>query len=397
MSKHILAAKTSLKPTTLQSNGTMNNRTVALAALGISNTLDHIRPASDKCMILEPPSPYLVTGSGSIQILGIGGSTVRLTYLDVEVSQKTTENKTGDQEQPIPAYSITHSEVFSKQIPIEAKEGDFIAYAVSQVKPHLKPKTPIAVSMSFPMRDGRIIALGKQFNPVLIGTDVVEHVNKLVQPDFEAVSVTHDGVASLIAGIHADKKCVLALTLGTGVNITALKSEQFLNTEIGYLGNYWILPFSYLPKTQFDEKKNAQPFESLVGGLYLGSIVSRISGQDVSTEQVLKLAYESDIDSDASLVYASKYVIGRAAILVAAALVGVAASKSIAQPEIHAVYTGGLISQPSFRNEVEHYLQTLNQRNRTIKLEPQLYGSEVGAGLQGLARIQACKTSKLDN
>lgn len=376
---------------------------VAEEAVCIARELARIRPESDICMILEPPSPYLVTSPGTIQVLGIGGSTVRLTYIDV---QTRTEDS-------IPKLGINHEEIVSKQISTEAKqEGDFIAYAITQVKPYLKHSTPIAISMSFPVRNGRIVALGKQFNPMLIGTDVVEHANKLLQPDFKAVSVTHDGVASLITGIHSDTKCALALTLGTGVNITAIRSNQFLNTEIGYLGNPAILPCSHLPITRFDDEKHVQPFESMVGGLYLGKLVSRICGQEVSTEEALKEASQAAETAEtaetaqelkelkelkeleelgSSKSEASVYVIDRAAALVAAAIVGMAASTSATYSEVHAVYTGGLISQPYFRQQVENWIKKLCKPNQTVQLEPELFGSEVGAGLQGLARIQASR------
>lgn len=354
------------------------------AAAHIASAVPDIKPRG-ACMLVEPPSSYQANGTGEVQVLGIGGSTVRVTRVSLP---------------------LRHHELFSCEIPRAAKDENFVAWAVKQARSHLASALPVALSWSFPLLRGRqVAAMGKNFSTAVVGEDVLELVNASLPPTIRAVSVTHDGVASLVAGVHADAACSFALTLGTGVNITLLSNGRFVNSEIGFLGNSEMLPCR-LPLTPWD-RSSAMPFENMVGGAAISALVEKMSTRPISTREAFSLAESFNCERDgvqlaavASVMLkrsteavvpnleqsaAAWFVAERAAALTAGALVG------LAGPGAQGVYTGGVACNPYFQTRLVAWLARLSPE--PVLLVPQPFGSEVGAGLHALAQLEQAQTS----
>lgn len=318
--------------------------------------------------------------NGKVLVIGVGGSTLRLT--EVSVSQNSASSR----------------ELLSTDIPLEVKKGDLFEWCVGRLMPLLDAQFPeainripdICVSWSFPLLNGRILSMGKSFDAKFASKNLVEVFNNAFDGKYEVKSATNDGTSSLVAGLYSSPNCLLALTLGTGVNINLLNDDGILvNTETSMLGREDTTPGIKLPCKSWDITdpiSEFQPLEVQVGGLYLGQMLSRASGQNISTPELWKI-----LKARSHPLYdIANFIVTRASYLVASAIVGLLVGqakrtvRSMSPVEI--AYTGGVIFEREFIVRLEFQLKQLSDKfGLQLKLQPQKYGSEIGAAIACLA------------
>lgn len=332
-------------------------------------------------MIPEPAVLPSGAESGSVLVIGVGGSTLRLTRVEVN-------NKAAD--------SV---ELFSCLIPSEIKaDQNFFHWAASKILPELDIATigidnpMLALSWSFPLVDGKIDSMGKKFCNHFDKMDLLTVFNSALGSKYRIVTATHDGTSSLISGAYHSKRCRMALTLGTGVNINLITgNDVFVNSEISMLGRPDLEPKVKL-KTQFYDFKNDpaalfQPFEAQIGGLWLERMASIALGEDISMKEFWSILEQRDADSKQfSLIHE---IVSRAASLVAAAIYGLQmAFTKENNKDIEVAYTGGVIFEPVFRAYLENELAILaKDYGFKVCLNPQRQGSEVGCAISALTAV----------
>lgn len=332
-------------------------------------------------MIPEPAVIPSGEESGSVLVIGVGGSTLRLAKVHIH-------------------DGAAHStELFSCIIPADIKEdASFFSWASSKIVPVLdrvtaNEDTPtLALSWSFPLIDGKIDSMGKDFCSDFDNQDLLSVFNSALDSKYKIVSATHDGTSSLISGAYHSKRCRMALTLGTGVNINLITGENiFVNSEISMLGRPDLVPKVNL-KTQFYDFKNDptalfQPFEAQIGGLWLGRMASIALGEDIGTKDLWSILQQGNTRSAKYAVVHD--IVHRAASLVATAIYGLqmAFTKTNAE-DIEVAYTGGVIFEPVFRAYLERELAVLaKDYGFNVFLIPQKHGSEVGCAISALSTI----------
>ncbi|KNC24781.1 hypothetical protein FF38_06035 [Lucilia cuprina] len=310
---------------------------------------------------------------GEILVLGVGGSTLRFSKLTANIENGQVKTK----------YEL----LLHKLIPDEIKKGQFFEWCVNECKPLLTQlsKLKLCISWSFPLENGKILIMGKNFNLKFINCDLLTCFNQFLNPQFNAEFVTHDGSALLIAGLNL-YNCPMALTLGSGININVLNSSgELVNTEISQLGTE-LSPIR-LPKQEYDISgtlaSEIQPLEVQVGGLYLGELVSNYLKMDVKTEQLFNL---DNLNLNEVQLTEVNWILNRAARLAAECIYTVAiAFIDPDQSGLNVAYTGGLIGNLKFRELVEFECSKLAHiYNFGVKLVECDNGSEIGAGIAAL-------------
>lgn len=319
---------------------------------------------------------------GEVYVIGVGGSTLRLTKVNIS---------------PI---EVTSRELSSTCIPLEAKQGDIFDWCVSQLVPLLDAEflgksekfsnTPICVSWSFPLLNGRILSMGKSFDTKYVSKNLVEVFNNAFDGRYQIQSTTNDGTSSLVAGLHSSTNNILALTLGTGVNINIYNDDGvFVNTEISMLGREDTTPTIKLPCEPWDIDGTIsvfQPLEVQVAGLYLGQMLSRASGEKVSTLEIWKI-----LENKHHYLYSiADFIVTRASYLVASAVVGLILGQAKrvlhSTSPVEIAYTGGVIFEREFMIRLESQLDKVSKDyGLQLTLKPQKYGSEIGAAIACLA------------
>lgn len=360
----------------------------------------NVLPASRSFMLVEDVPELKDIKYGTVQVIGIGGTNLRLNKVIYE-----------------PSGSIKNEEIFSAKIPVSEYESLF-DYSVNKLLPYLDNNSPVAISWSFPLDHGRIVCMGKQFSQKYNNLKLEDCFNTAFRSNgcnLRVASVTHDGTSLLVAGMHTNESCKVALTLGTGVNINLIdKNGRAINTEVGSLGCAGFLSQSqYLPKpflSKFQIYEDIvlnQPFEAQVGGLHIGHIVSLRLKRDISTELAFDIAFGTSNTNELSKPEHEQQVayevIETSAALTAAALFGFICGQCSlpSVPDLDptqdpnqnntvnvcVAFTGSIISQPNYLELVKKHLEALEHkgfRKIHITLAPQLHGSEVGAGLCAL-------------
>lgn len=317
-------------------------------------------------MIREDFSKCKFSGDAKILVLGVGGSTLRLSLLTVNSTQP-------------PKFE----NFLSLQIPIEAKQGNLFEWCVLQCQPSLADhlNTRLCISWSFPINNGKIVIMGKNFSGKYVGIDILECFNEYLLPTHRAEFVTHDGTSLLVSGLNLHN-CQLALTLGSGININVLgKDGELINTEISQLGTEW--SGISLATEEYDIVSKAaeiQPLEVKAGGMYLGQVVSNYLGYDVSTEEAFDLPLEG---KQREVV---NFILTRAANLAASCLYAVALAFTAPENVVNVVYTGGLISNLKFKHLLlDECSKLASVHSFTLNFVECPNGSEIGAGIAALA------------
>lgn len=336
---------------------------VAALSPGIKALTEFIKAA--QCDIgLHENGPWMipecvprVTGeeTGEAIVVDVGGSTLRVSRVRLpDVAVETLLNR---------------------QISERAKV-DIFGWLSDILRPLCLEE--VAVGWSFPLLNGCIQPMGKGFRDKYVGRDLLGVFRSV---GVNAVSVTHDGTAALLAEHYTNAKCNISLTLGTGVNISVFKSSEcIVNTEISMLGREDLCATLKLPfDSRFDLDPGFQPLEAMIGGPQLGKLVSKLCMMPITTDELWGLP-KSDPKFDAT-----HYVLDRAAFLVAGSLHAVAGKFGYAGI-CEIAYTGGVIAQERFRELLDPYL-SLGSRVTGIqfRLKPQSKGSEIGAAVARLA------------
>ncbi|KAK8731482.1 hypothetical protein OTU49_007625 [Cherax quadricarinatus] len=162
----------------------------------------------------------------------------------------------------------------------------------------------LGFTFSFPMTQksldvGILVSWTKSFNcPGVVGEDAVKMLNDAIHKrkdlDITVKAILNDTTGTLVMGAYMDKRCALAMILGTGCNGCYiekveriekwlgkhLESEMIVDIEWGAFGDNGVLDFI---KTDWDRAVDDQSllvhsytFEKYFAGKYLGDLYREI-------------------------------------------------------------------------------------------------------------------------
>jgi len=188
-----------------------------------------------------------------------------------------------------------------KSVPVETLfdwTADCTKELLTKIK-SLEKDMYMGVAFSFPIKQtdinkGVAMKMGKGFDiPGLVGNDVVELLEEAFVrkgTNIHIAAIVNDTVGSLVAHAYKDQNTIASMIIGTGTNAACIcetseiKKQNFhpdfpqyiiINNEISIMGS------EFLPsKTKYDKILDLQssvpefqPFEKMVGGLYIGELV----------------------------------------------------------------------------------------------------------------------------
>jgi hexokinase len=176
----------------------------------------------------------------------------------------------------------------------------------------------MGLSWSFPFAQlesvakGTILKMGKGY---LVADEIASRdLKDMFDECFASVglnisltAIVNDTVASLLSHAYMNASTRAAVILGTGVNSSALITDnginKLINTEMSLMGGDKILP-----QTEWDvlldsrvEQPGFQPFETMVSGRYLGE-VARLVIMEMNLLKRIHLEFDDKSGNDVSLL-----------------------------------------------------------------------------------------------
>lgn len=314
----------------------------------------------EEYLLIRPQGPWMIPEAvayppsgretGVYSVVDVGGSTVRIARVDL--GSKSTE--------------------IIASIPLSpAAKQDIVQFVLQKLLDY-NVQGNTALTWSFPLIDGIVQPMGKEFGDLHVGLDLAGVFNDLLEKNAapcKIISVCTDGASSLVAQRFLQNDCNISLTWGTGINVNLFMEGVVVNSEISMLGREFNRDTFYHIRsvTAYDEISAFQPLESMVGGLYLERIAERALKEPIDFWPVLR-------DPNHPHYKVAQAIADRAARLVA----GVLAAFLRCTDYTVVAYTGGVINEPIVRKTVEYYLKALGQ---PIEFVPQTHGSLFGAAV----------------
>lgn len=291
----------------------------------------------------------------------------------------------------------------------------------------------MGLSWSFPIAQlesvsrGTILTMGKGYHVAdeIAGWDLNDAFQSCFNQlnlNITLTAIVNDTIASLLSHSFVNSTTRAAIILGTGVNSSMVLNNSLINTEISLMGDI-------LPKTSWDvyldahvERPGFQPFETMVGGRYLGE-VARLVISDLVDDQILdmsmplpfskqysfdtalmseiegldfemaKLRFEQAASTKISFSDMSKIqnilktISTRSAAWIAASIVSLALNLDDSLTNNHQkvtiAYSGTVIEKYSgFKDRCQFYMeQQGNQRGLNLVLEPAVDGTLYGPAI----------------
>jgi hexokinase len=285
-------------------------------------------------------TPKTTNVDGQAFVLDLGGTNYRVASVDFKDGTPTIRPENGFKKDlsVMKTAGFTEEQLYAEQ-----------ANLIKEIK--REKEMPVGYCFSYPAAslidgDAELLRWTKGVNiPNMagkpIGKPLLKYLNGVTSPQFSAVKVINDTVASLFAGLtRSDYDAYIGLIVGTGTNMaTFIPAENIskLDKSSGFTG---LLPVNlesgnfkppYLTHVDnivdaLSDKMGTQRFEKAVSGMYLGELLKAVFPsddfeKDFDAQKLTTMMSYPDVYKEKH-VQVARFIYERSAKLVAASLAG---------------------------------------------------------------------------